>query len=78
MDELTTINLRGNLIKDLETAFRLFQWPKVEDINLINNPLEREASSLEVLMAEFMIKKPALKRFCKLVATEEMQLHAVF
>ena len=29
-------------------------------------------------MAEFMIKKPNLKRFCKLIATDEMQLHAVY
>ena len=62
----------------MENAARLFQWPKVEDINLINNPLERDASSMEVLMAEFMIKKPNLKRFCKLIATDEMQLHAVY
>jgi len=72
LDELTYINLRHNNIKDMETAFRIFQFPKVTDVNLINNPVEREASSIEVLMADFIIKNPKLQRFCKRQVNELM------
>lgn len=78
LDELTYINLRHNNIKDMETAFRIFQFPKVTDVNLINNPVERDASSIEVLMADFIIKNPKLQRFCKRQVNELMQLHAVY
>ena len=49
----------------METALRLLQFPKLVEINILNNPVERDASSLEVLMATFIIKRPELKRFCK-------------
>ena len=77
LDELTKINLRSNNIKDIEAAFRLFQFPKVDDINILNNPFDRDASSMEVLMSQFLIKKPQLTRFCKIKVTEAHQLHAV-
>jgi len=55
MDELVTLNLRSNNIKDLETALRVFQFPKVTEINFLNNPIDRDASSFEVFMADFLI-----------------------
>ena len=44
----------------------------------MNNPIEREASSLECLLAEFLIKNPRMTRFCKVPVTEALQLHAVY
>lgn len=70
LEELVTLNLRNNVIKDLENALRVFMFPKLADINLLNNPIEREASSLEVLMADFLAKKTSLTRFCKIKVTE--------
>lgn len=78
LDELTYINLRGNAISNIEVAFRVFQFPNVTEVNILKNPLEQNASSLEVLMAEFLIKNPKLKRFCKIPVTEAIQLHAVY
>lgn len=78
LDELVYLNLRHNNIKDLENAFKVFQFPKVTELNLLNNPVERDASSLEVLMADFLIKKPTMTRFCKQPVTEAVQLHAVY
>ena len=78
LEELTYINLRHNNIAKLELAFAVFQFPKIEEVNFLNNPVEREASSMEVFMADFIIKKPSLKRFCKIPVTEAMQLHAVY
>lgn len=46
LDELTQINLRSNNIKELETALRVFQFPKVEDINILNNPCDTDMSSM--------------------------------
>ena len=51
-------------------AFRMFQFPNLININIFNNPVEREASSFEVLMATFLIKNPRLKTFCKAPVTE--------
>ena len=65
LDELVTINLRSNNIKDLESAFRLFQFPKLTEVNILNNPVDRECSSFELLMSEFLIKNPRMTRFCK-------------
>ena len=78
LDELVTLNLRNNGIKDLENALRVFMFPKLTEINLLNNPIERESSSLEVLMADFLIKKPSITRFCKIKVIEAHKLHAVY
>ena len=78
LDELVYVNLRGNAINNIEVAFRVFQFPNVKEFNILKNPLEQNASSLEVLMAEFLIKNPKITRFCKIPVTEAQQLHAVY
>lgn len=70
LDELTTLNLRSNNISKMEQALRALVFPKLENLNLLNNPLDQQFSSIEVLMSEFIIKKPQLKRFCKINVTE--------
>lgn len=78
LDELVYLNLRHNNIRELESAFKVFQFPKVTEVNFLNNPVEREASSLEVLMARFIVQCPRMTRFCKQQVTEQMKLIAVY
>ena len=77
LPELEYLNLRHNAIDSLQVAFRVFQFPKVTDLNIINNPADTNCSSFNLLMAEFLIKRTALKRFCKVKVQESNQLEAV-
>ena len=77
MPELEYLNMRHNNLETLENAFRLFQFPKVTDLNIINNPADTNCSSFNLLMAEFLIKRTTLKRFCKVKVQESNQLEAV-
>ena len=58
LPELEYLNLRHNSIETLDNAFRAFQFPKLVDLNILNNPVDLNASSFNLLMAEFLIKKP--------------------
>lgn len=48
---LEYINLRRNNIEKLEVIVRLFQFKELKDINVLNNPIDANASSKEVLFA---------------------------
>lgn len=77
LPELQYINLRHNAFDNLEMVFHLFQFPNLKDINILNNPCELNMSSFNILMAEFLIKKPSLERICKRKVTEANKLEAV-
>jgi hypothetical protein len=48
----------------------LYKNEKLRDINVLNNPVEQNASSFNILVAEVLIKNPKMKRFCKHAITE--------
>ena len=58
-------------------VYRLFQFPNLKDINIINNPVELGYSSFRLLMAEILVKNPKVERFCKREVTESNKLEAV-
>ncbi len=64
------LNLRGNKIASLEVLERLYKNDKLRDINVLNNPVEQNASSFNILVAEVLVKNPKMKRFCKHTITE--------
>ena len=78
MPELTYLNLRSNAIETLAQALNAFQFPKVNDLNLMNNPVDLNSSSFNILMAEFIIKRTTLVRFCKKDVTDRNKLEAVY
>lgn len=51
---------------------------KLLDINVLNNPIEQNYSNFNVIISEVLIRKPTIKRFCKLVVTEVHKLEAVY
>lgn len=77
LPELEYLNLRHNSIETLDNAFKVFQWPKLNDLSIINNPCDQNCSSFNLLMAEFLIKRTSLKRFCKVRVEERNQMEAV-
>ena len=77
LPELVYLNLRRNNIESLEVAFRVFQFPKITDLNVLNNPCDTNCSSSNLLMAEFLIKRTSLRRFNKQRVQESNQLEAV-
>ena len=56
LPSLEKINLHGNLIKDLATMFRLFQFPTLVDINVLKNPCETNITHFNLLLAEVLCK----------------------
>jgi len=56
----------------------MFQFPLLVDINVLNNPVETNATSFNLLMAEILIKNTKIKRFCKVTVTEQNKLEAVY
>ena len=77
MPELVYLNLRHNSLDSLEVAFKIFQFPKIVDLNVVNNPIDLNASSFNLLMAEFVLKRTSLVRFCKHTVKESNKLEAV-
>ena len=78
LENLEVLNLRANKMPNFETVERLFKNEKLMDINVLNNPVETQASSFNALVAEVLMKNPKLKRFCKLTIGETNQLEAVY
>ena len=77
LPELEYLNLRHNEIETLEQAFKVFQFPKINDLNVLNNPCDTNCSSFELLMAEFLIKRSSMVRFCKTRVLDSNRLQAV-
>jgi len=62
----------------MEILERLYQFPNLKDINVLNNPVEQNATSFNLLVAEVLIKRPKIARFCKHLITEANKLEAVY
>jgi Leucine-rich repeat (LRR) protein len=68
---LEYINLRRNNIEKLEVIEKLFQFKLLTDINVLNNPIDQNASSKDLLFAQVLHKNPGIKRFNKQLTTEK-------
>lgn len=75
---LEYLNLRSNKIPNMENLVKLFVFPNLKDINVINCPVELSFSSMNVFVAEILIKNPKITRFCKVSITDAHKLEAVF
>jgi len=75
---LEYLNLRSNKVPDLENLFKLFQYAALRDLSVMNCPVELGFSSMNLFVAEVLIKNPTIKRFCKVEVTDANKLEAVF
>lgn len=75
---LTYLNLRSNKFASLESILKVFQFPQVSDLNIINCPLEVQASSFQMLLGDILIKNTSIKRFCKHSITDTNKFEAVY
>ena len=78
MPALEYLNLRSNKIDNMENLVKLFQFTTLKDLNVYNCPVERSFSSMNIFVAEILIKNPKLSRFCKVDITDAHKLEAVF
>ena len=77
LPELEYLNLRHNELETLEVAFKVFQFPKINDLSVLNNPCDTNCSSFNLLLAEFLMKRTSLVRFNKFRVTDSNRLEAV-
>ena len=56
---------------------RLNQFAALTDINIIRNPVEEDATSFEVLIADILMKNTKIVRFNKVKVSEAHKLTAV-
>jgi len=78
---LEYLNVRSNSIANMENLMRLLNadsFPSVNDLNAINCPIELGYSSMNIFLAEILINKPGLKRFCKVTVTDAHKLEACY
>ena len=57
---------------------KLFIYPALTDINVLSCPVERNASSLNLLIAEVLIVNPKVTRFCKVEIQDSNKFEAVY
>ena len=62
-------NAEGEEVKgDLNRLFGAF--PTLVDLNVINCPIELQASSIEIMIGKVLAKNHHVKRFCKVEITD--------
>jgi hypothetical protein len=76
LESLEYLNIRANKLPNWEHLDRLLKLPLLFDINVLNNPVEQNASSFNMLVAEALTKQPKIVRFCKHKITEQNRLEA--
>jgi len=65
LEQLEYLNLRANKIPSMEVFEKLLKNPVCFDISVLNNPVEQNCSSFNVLMADVLSRQPKMVRFCK-------------
>lgn len=76
---LEFLNLRSNQIENMEMVLKLFAtFTALNDLNVINTPVELSFSSMNVFLAQLMQTQPKVKRFCKVEVSDAHRLEAVF
>ena len=79
MESLVYMNLRTNKLSKDEDIPRLFTaFPTLVDLNVINCPIELNASSMDLMIGKMLVKNHNLKRFCKVEITDELRLKSVY
>jgi len=74
---LEYLNLRSNGIPNMEVMLKLFQYPSLKDLNVINCPVELGYSSMNLFIAELLIKFPKTARFCKVKILDSHRVEGV-
>lgn len=62
---LEYLNLRECRLAKMDEVKNLFQFSSIRDLNILDNPVESNASSFNMLIAEIIILNKDLTQFCK-------------
>ena len=58
LESLEYLNLRANKMSSMEQVEKLFKNPNLKDLSVLNNTIEQNMSSFEVLVADTLSKNP--------------------
>lgn len=78
MPAIEKINLRQTSVSNLENLKNLFQLASLKDLNILETPLEQNATSFNMLLAEILQFYHGLARFCKVEVTEQHKYEGLF
>lgn len=78
MPAIEYINLRQSSVNSLEHLKNLFQFSTIKDLNILDSPLEQNATSMNMLLAEVLNLHKSLQRFCKVTVTEQNRYEALY
>jgi Leucine-rich repeat (LRR) protein len=79
LEALTYLNLRTNKLAKDEDIPRLFAaFGTLVDLNVINCPIELNASSMNLMIGKVLAKNHNVKRFCKVEISDELRLQSVY
>lgn len=78
MPAIESINLRETKLSSLENLKNIFQLGSLKNLNILETPLERDATSFNMLLAEIMILFRGLERFCKVKVSEQHRYEGLY
>ena len=78
MISIESINLRETKVSSLTGLKNIFQFGSLRNLNILETPLETEATSFNMLLAEIMILYRGLERFWKVTVTEQHKYEGLF
>ena len=78
MPALETLDLSENRINSLDDLKNIFQFATLTDLNILGTPLETNATSFNMLLAEIMILFHGLGRFWEVDVTEQHKYEGLY
>ena len=78
MTRLKTLNLSLTKIANLDNLKHCFKFETLRELNVLETPLERNASSFNLLLAEILILFPALENYCETEITDQHRYEGVY
>lgn len=78
MPAIEHINLRETKIASLANLKNIFQFGSLRNLNIVDTPLETDATSFNMLLAEVIILYHGLVKFCKVTITEQHKYESLY
>ena len=78
MTNLKSLNLSSTKIANMDNLKHAFKFETLRDLNILDTPLEKNASSFNYLLAEVLIQFPVLEKWCELEITDQHRYEGLY